>query len=102
MGSIFRQPFVVTDNLEETINKLKQAKVTCYAAHLKGKGSCYDADYSAPTAFFIGNEGNGLSDKIADMADNYIRIPMGGRLESLNAAVSAAILTYEALRQRMR
>lgn len=102
MGSIFRQPFVYVDNLHETIDRLKDCGVKCYAAHLKGRGSCYDEDYSGPTAFFIGNEGNGLTDETADLADTYIRIPMGGKLESLNAAVSAAILTYEAARQRMK
>lgn len=100
MGSIFRVPFVYTDDLASAIGSLKAAGVECYAAHLKGTGSCYDYDYIKPTAFFIGNEGNGLSDEIANLADTYIRIPMGGQLESLNAGVSAAILMYEARRQR--
>lgn len=56
-------------------------------------------DYKKPTAFLIGNEGNGLSDEIADMADDYIRIPMEGKVESLNAAISASLLLYEANRQ---
>lgn len=102
MGSIFREPFVYVSNLHETINELKAAGVKCYAAHLKGKGSCYDEDYKGATAFMIGNEGNGLTEATADLADTYIKIPMGGKLESLNAAISAAVLTYEATRQRMR
>lgn len=48
----------------------------------------------------IGNEGNGLSDEIADMADTYIHIPMEGAVESLNAAISATLLMYECNRQR--
>ena len=48
----------------------------------------------------IGNEGNGLSDEVAECADTYIKIPMGGEVESLNAAVSAALLMYECSRQR--
>jgi len=100
MGSIFRLPFIYTDDLEASINKLKENGVECFAAHLKGTKSCYEYNYAKPTAFFIGNEGNGLSDKISDLADTYIRIPMEGKLESLNAAVSAAILMYEAKRQR--
>lgn len=102
MGSIFRQPFLYTDDLKGTIGRLKASGVHCYAAHLNGKGSCYDEDYKGATAFFIGNEGNGLTDETAALADTYIKIPMGGKLESLNAAVSAAILSYEARRQRMR
>ena len=74
--------------------------VCTYAAHLKGTKN-YDAfDYTKPTAFLIGNEGNGLTDAIADQAKEYLRIPMEGQLESLNAAMAAGILMYEAYRQR--
>ena len=102
MGSIFRVPFVYCDDLTASVEELKASGVECYAAHLKGEKSCFEYDYARPTAFFIGNEGNGLSDKMAAMADTYIRIPMEGKLESLNAGISAAILTYEAKRQRDR
>lgn len=100
MGSIFRVPFVYTEDLEGSIKTLKNAGVQCYAAHLKGEKSCFQHDYTKPTAFFIGNEGNGLTDKTAALADTYIKIPMEGKLESLNAGVSAAILMYETKRQR--
>ena len=100
MGSIVRVPFVYTDDLKKAIGVLKEAGVTCYAAHLKGTKDCYSYDYKKPTAFFIGNEGNGLSEEISNLADTYIKIPMGGKLESLNASVSAAILMYETRRQR--
>lgn len=99
MGSIFRQPFVI-GAVGELISELKAQGVFCYAAHLKGEKNCWDFDYKKGTAFLIGNEGNGLTKETADMADAYLRIPMSGRLESLNAAVSAALLTYEAKRQR--
>ena len=100
MASIFRVPFIYTDDLDKTIRALKTSGVTCYAAHLKGTKTCYEEDYGKPTAFFIGNEGNGLSEETADLADSYIKIPMGGKLESRNAAGSAAILMYEANRLR--
>lgn len=100
MGSVYRMPFVYTEDLEKSIFELQERGVSCYAAHLKGE-TFYDKwDYRKPTAFFIGNEGNGLSEKIADTADIYIRIPMEGKLESLNAAMAAGILMYEANRQR--
>ncbi len=101
MGSIFRVPFVYENDLEEAVSKLKEAGVTCFAAHLKGENSCFDTDFKGPSAFFVGNEGNGLSDEITSCADVLIRIPMEGKLESLNAAVSAAVLVYEAKRQRL-
>ncbi|MDC7300409.1 TrmH family RNA methyltransferase [Agathobacter ruminis] len=100
MGSIYRLPYLVSDNLAETIATLQSAGVSVYAAHLKGKKDYCDCDYTGATAFLIGNEGNGLSDEIAGLADTYIRIPMEGQLESLNAAVSAALLMYECHRQR--
>ncbi|MCR5280017.1 MAG: RNA methyltransferase [Lachnospiraceae bacterium] len=101
MGSIFRVPFVYESDLKKSVGELKSAGVTCYAAHLKGERSCFKTDFKGPAAFFVGNEGNGLSDELTAMADVLIRIPMGGKLESLNAAVSAAVLMYEARRQRL-
>lgn len=100
MGSIFRVPFFITEDLHETIRQLQNAQVSVYAAHLDGS-VCYDTpDYTKGTAFLIGNEGNGLTKETAALADSYIRIPMGGQLESLNAAMAAGILMYEANRQR--
>ena len=95
MGSIYRMPFFVTRDLAETICELKNAGVKTYAAHLKGKMQYDEPDYTGATAFMIGNEGNGLSDEIADLADTYIKIPMCGQVESLNAAISASLLMYE-------
>lgn len=100
MGSIYRVPFVIADDLRETLGALRGQGISLYAAHLKGQET-YDAfDYTAPCGFLIGNEGNGLSDETAACADHYVRIPMAGQVESLNAAVSAALLTYECSRQR--
>lgn len=100
MGSIYRVPFVYTDELGKTICDMKEKGIQTYAAHLEGKRSYDKEDYRQATAFLIGNEGNGLSRQIADMADAYIRIPMSGRVESLNAAIAATLLIYEAARQR--
>lgn len=100
MGSIYRVPYYVTDDLTETIAMLKRQNVRVYAAHLRGKMQYDEPSYLQGMAFLIGNEGNGLSDEIAGLADTYIRIPMEGKVESLNAAVSAALLMYEANRQR--
>lgn len=100
MGSIYRVPFLYTDNLRADMEKLHKKGITTYAAHLKGKKPYDEASYQGPTAFLIGNEGNGLSEELSEMAKQYIKIPMEGQLESLNAAVAAAILMYEASRQR--
>ena len=100
MGSIYRVPFLYTDDLMGDMEKLHEKGITTYAAHLKGKGFYDEESYKEPTAFLIGNEGNGLSDELSEKAKQYIKIPMEGQLESLNAAVAAAILMYEASRQR--
>lgn len=102
MGSIYRVPFYVTENLKESLEQLKQEGVCLYAAHLKGSAMYDEFDYTTACGFLIGNEGNGLSDETADMADTYIKIPMEGKVESLNAGISAALLMYEANRQRRR
>lgn len=99
MGSIYRMPFYVTDDLTETLHALREAGVHTYAAHLRGEKYYDELDFTGPTAFLIGNEGNGLRKETADQADTYLKIPMEGRLESLNAAMAAGILMYEAHRQ---
>ena len=100
MGSIYRMPFYVTEDLPGTLETLKKQGVALYAAHLKGQRSYDEEDYTGACGFLIGNEGNGLSDEIANQADIYIKIPMEGQVESLNAAISATLLMYEANRQR--
>ena len=102
MGSIYRVPFYVTEDLGQTLKELKEQGVALYAAHLKGEHSYDEEDYTGACGFLIGNEGNGLSDEIANQADTYIKIPMEGQVESLNAAISATLLMYEANRQRRK
>lgn len=100
MGSIFRMPFVYVEDLTEEINKLNCHGFETYSAHLQGK-NFYDYDYTYPTIFCIGNEGNGLSDALTDATKSKIKIPMMGRVESLNAATASTVLMYEAMRQRL-
>lgn len=101
MGSIYRMPFMYTDDLPGVMKQLQEKKVTLYAAHLKGTSFYHELDYRGGTAFLIGNEGNGLKEETAQAADVYMKIPMQGKVESLNAAVASVILMYEAARQRM-
>lgn len=100
MGSVYRVPFIYVETLSDSICYLKEKGVQTYAAHLKGKKQYYEFSYTGGTAFLIGNEGNGLKKETADLADEYLRIPMEGQVESLNAAIAATILMYEAYRQR--
>ncbi len=96
MGSIFRVPFLICDDLEDPIRELQKNGVTIYGAHLRGERFYHEESYEGSVGILIGNESKGLSEEITRMADKLIKIPMEGKLESLNAAVSAAILMYRA------
>lgn len=100
MGSVYRVPFLYTDDLCGTINMLRGHGINVYAAHLNGVKYYDEYDYCQGTAFLVGNEGSGLKDETVDCADGLLRIPMEGKVESLNAAVASSILLYEAYRQR--
>ena len=99
MGSVFRVPFAYADDLCEVIKQAREAGITSYAAHLNGTECFDDPPYKGGTALLIGNEGNGLSPELTAQADHLVRIPMEGRLESLNAAVAAGIMMYTIYRK---
>lgn len=100
MGSIYRVPFVYVADIPDTLGTLHQYGIHTYAAHLKGETYYNTFSFTEPSAFLIGNEGAGLRKETADLAEHYLKIPMEGKLESLNAAVATALLVYEAHRQR--
>ncbi len=100
MGSIYRVPFVYEKDLVEVLGKLHEAGIKTYAAHLKGEDYYDSFSFKEPTAFLIGNEGNGLTAELSEAASSYLKIPMEGKVESLNAGIAAALLMYEAHRQR--
>lgn len=100
MGSVYRMPFLYVEDVVSLKHILKQKNIHTFAAHLQGKNSYDREDYQGGSAFFIGNEGKGLTEEAASAADCLIRIPMCGQVESLNAAMAAGILMYEAARQR--
>ena len=100
MGSIFRVPIVYVPDLAPVLEQMHAKGIHTYAAHLKGQEYYDSFSFREPTAFLIGNEGNGLSKEISDQAGQYLKIPMEGRVESLNASIAAALLMYEAHRQR--
>ena len=101
MGCIFRMPHLVVKSADELLPELRAAGITTYAAHLGGSISHFEGDYTGGTAFFIGNESRGLSDELSGKLDVLMKIPMSGKVESLNAAMAAGILMYEAKRQRI-
>ena len=101
MGSLFRVSFSIEDSLESLCKVLKQEAVRIYAMHLLGENIFFKGNFRSPSAFMLGNEANGLSESLTKFADQMIRIPMQGEIESLNVATTASILLYEVYRQRL-
>lgn len=99
IGSIFNAQIAVATR-EETIAYLAANNITTYATSKRGEKDYYDFDLSAGTAFVFGAEHSGLSEEWRESADEYIKIPMTGVVDSLNLSASAAILLFEAVRQR--
>ena len=100
MGSTLRLPVVSSIDAAEAIAVLQRAGVQVIATMTDSEQAMQDADLSRATAIMIGSEGSGLPDALAGLADRRISIPMRAPVESLNAAVAAALLVYEARRQR--
>ena len=99
IGAIFTVPTLACTS-EECIAFLKQHGIQILTAQLQDSHLYYDTPMSVPTAIVMGTESTGLTDVWREAADAHIRIPMMGQLDSLNVSVSAAILLFEAVRQR--
>lgn len=99
LGGVFVQN-VVACTSEEAISWLKEKQFNIFTAQLQDSVDYYDSDMTGPTALVFGTEADGLSDIWREASDRKIKIPMLGHIDSLNVSVSAAVLCYEALRQR--
>lgn len=100
MGSLFRVPFYVCQDMEEEMKFMQKQGFCFFAAHLQGTKNFTEESYEGSIGILIGNEANGLSEAVSGLADCKVKIPMEGELESLNAAVSAALFMYEVRRKR--
>ena len=99
-GAVEYMPVARVANLTAAIRELKQRGVWIFGTAADGAVPLYSADLKGPAAIVIGNEGVGMSRIVADSCDFKVSIPMKGRISSLNASAAAAILLYEAVRQR--
>lgn len=99
MGSIFRQPFVYVDDIYDTVSLMQKKGYRIFGTAMEGDILYDEADYRGQIGIVIGNEAAGITEQMISMMDKKIRIPMAGQLESLNAAVAAALFMYEAARQ---
>lgn len=100
MGAIFRIKIIEVENLAQEIKEMRKHHFKLMVTSLQTKNSIYDIDFNKKI-IVIGNEANGVSKEIQDMADEKAKIPMLGRTESLNASVAAGVVMYEYVRQKL-
>lgn len=100
MGAVFRMPFIYVDDLADIVKIIKNSGYNVYGTAMKGSVIYDEPDYTKGAGIVIGSEADGLSDDIMGHMSGFIRIPMEGGTESLNAAVAAAVVMYEMARQR--
>ena len=101
MGAIFRINIIQSDDLVVTIKEMKKHKFKVIATSLQTNDSIYDIDYKK-SAIIIGNEANGVTKEVQDLANKKVKIPMLGKTESLNASVATGIILYEYVRQKIK
>lgn len=100
MGAIFRINVIECENLKETLKELQSNDYKVMTTSLKAKKSIYEVDYKKKI-IVIGNEANGVSKEILNIADEKVIIPMLGKTESLNASVATGVILYEYVRQKI-
>lgn len=101
-GQWFRVPMTVSENLKNTVENARNAGMQIVAT-LPGAAKTYwEVDWQKPSLILLGNEGAGLSEELAAMADIQVNIPLSPNVESLNVAIASALLLYEAIRQKRR
>ncbi|MBX6350462.1 MAG: 23S rRNA (guanosine(2251)-2'-O)-methyltransferase RlmB [Clostridia bacterium] len=99
-GALLHLPVAVVANARAALRELQAAGVWAWGADPEGAALYSEVDWRAPAAIVVGGEGRGLPRALRAACDGLVRIPMAGRVASLNAAVAAAVMLYEALRQR--
>ena len=99
MGAIFRVNVIECENLEKTLKDIQNNNFEITVTSLEAKKTIYDMNYKKQV-IVVGNEANGVSKQIIDIADNKVIIPMLGKTESLNVAVATSVTIYEYVRQK--
>jgi len=102
MGSIFHIPVFCEVQLGEELSKLKEQGFFIIASHLKGENFFRRPQIKKPVVLIIGNEANGIDDKITGQADRLYKLPMAGKAESLNASIAAGVMIYDIAREWLK
>lgn len=101
-GAVEYVPVARIGNIAQTIRSLKKQGFWVVGADMEGQDAYYDANLTGPLVLVVGSEGHGIGRLIREQCDFLVRIPMMGRINSLNASVAGSILMYEAMRQRLK
>jgi 23S rRNA (guanosine2251-2'-O)-methyltransferase len=99
-GAVYHMPVARVSNIASTITELKKSGLWIFGASCEAGTELWQTDFSIPLALIIGSEGTGISRLVREKCDFHVNIPMFGKISSLNASVSAAVLLYEVVRQR--
>ena len=99
-GALYQIPVCRSENLKQTCDFLKRSGLQIIACTEKTEDTIYDTDLSLPTAIILGSEEDGISDDYLKMCDAKAKIPLYGKIESLNVSVSTGVMLYEVVRQR--
>ena len=100
MGAIFRVKIIEVENLPQAIKEMRRHHFKLMVTSLQTENSIYDIQFNKKI-IVIGNESNGVSKEVQEMADEKAKIPMIGKTESLNASVAAGVVMYEYVRQKL-
>ena len=100
-GAIFRVPICKVDNLTDTVYLLKDSGLKIVGCTEKTDHTIYDIDYQEPLAIIMGNEEKGIANQLIKNCDSLAKIPMAGEIASLNVSVAAALIMFEAVKQRL-
>lgn len=101
-GAVEHMKIARVTNISDAIEKLKQAGLWICGTDINTKIYYYNQDLTGPLGIVIGNEGSGMSEKVRKNCDFLVKIPMQGKVTSLNASVSTGIIVYEAVKQRLK
>lgn len=102
VGAVEHVKIAKVTNINATIDELKEEGIWVYGADIEGKEYSYEVDFSGPCALIIGSEGRGISKLTLKKCDKLVKIPMIGRINSLNASVAGGIMMYEVLKGRLK
>ena len=101
-GAVEYVPVARIGNIAQTLKALKEKGFWVAGADMEGKETCYEANLTGPLVLVVGSEGKGMSRLTKESCDFLVRIPMAGKINSLNASVAGSILMYEAMKQRLK